>query len=112
MKTGSAFRKYKPKLVRDNIHYFDVKDVEVKIATMELNDLYAEGETQGERVCNKAAIKTLTNEYSNFQAIHHFLPDNSHLRVPLVSLCEYMGFVALFKVTSKHVLRQIRITEV
>lgn len=37
-KSSDRNKKYKPKLIKNGIHYFDINDVEVKVATISLED--------------------------------------------------------------------------
>lgn len=60
-----------------------------------------EGSKSSDRISNKEAVKTLKNEFNDYRALYEYLGDNLQLRVPLVSLCEFQGFVALFKVLSE-----------
>jgi hypothetical protein len=97
-------RKHKVKLLKNNLAYFEVEDVEVKLALMTLQD----EDERGERVSDKLAVRLLRSEFKDYLALYEYLGDNLQLRVPLVSLCEYQGFLALFKILSHNQPKLIR----
>ena len=102
-------RTYKMKLFKNNIAYYEVEDVEVKIALIELETVESgEKDVLNDRISNKAAVKALKNEFNDYKALYEYLGDNLQLRVPMVSLCEFQGFVALFKVLSRSRSKPIR----
>lgn len=85
----------------------------MKLAMIGLEDIENSIENiETERVCNKKSIKILQNEFNNFKALYEYLGTGEKLKVPLVSLCEYNGFVALFKVCSKQLKKSIRFKEI
>jgi hypothetical protein len=97
------------KLFKNNIAYYEIEDVEVKLAMIELDTVEREkSRGTSDRISNKAAVKMLQNEYNDFKALYEYLGDNIELRVPLVSLCEFQGFVALFKILSHNRSRPIK----
>lgn len=100
--------KYKPKLIKDNIRYYDIDNIEVKLAMIGLEDANDESIVDGLRICDKKALKLLQKEFNNFNALYEYLSSSSNLKVPMVSLCEYHGFIALFKIVSHNVKKQIR----
>ena len=56
-------RKYKAKLIKNNIVYFDIDDVEVKVALVTLDSVQEEnqGQKYRHRVASKMAVKMLQN---------------------------------------------------
>lgn len=57
-------------------------------------------------------MKLLKNEFNNFHLLYQHLPPDSKLKVPLVSLCETYGFVALFKTLSVSLDKQVRMRDI
>ena len=97
------------KLFKNNIAYYDIQDVEVKLAVIELETVERDnGKVVSDRISNKAAVKALQNQFNDYKALYEYLGDNIQLRVPLVSLCEFQGFVALFKILSQSRGRPIK----
>lgn len=63
-------------------------------------------------MCNRRAVKALKNEFSNYRLLYEHLEPAGRLKVPLVCLCEVNGFVALFKVLSKSLEKQVRMRDI
>lgn len=101
MSQPSDARKYKQKLNKNGIAYYEIQDIEVKVASISLESLGTLESSVTERVSSKTALKVLQNEFKNYNSLYELLGDSVQLRVPLVSLCEYRGFIALFKILSR-----------
>jgi hypothetical protein len=50
-------------LVKDNIYYYEIEDLEIKLSLMDLEDICLDDSKPNstERICKKTAVKTLEN---------------------------------------------------
>lgn len=103
-------QQFQVKYIKNGIRHYEVNDIEAKMALIDLNRTNKWAER--EKVCSKQSIKTLENEYNNYQALYECLGNSSKLKVPLVCLHEISGVVGLFKVLSRGLEKQIRPQEI